>query len=243
MKQVLFLCLILLLIVFNESFLIKNIKFKSTNYIVKPNNNILKNFALLKDREREYSNFGVFKEIAEYLDDTSDGFALDYPDLSKYPPLSIYGFLFLLTNIMYEIAGIKLQLSNANFAGLCVEIAGIISIYYHWAQLYYGPEKFEVQRVLLIDYCTASAAIFSTTTLLANVLLKVADGIITPNNDLFLCVGSAMTSILCLLISWVENENNENYGRHYLTWHGLWHVFGAISALYLSQLVIAGGIT
>ncbi len=237
MLKVLLFCLLLLYTSFSDAFLRNNNRIKSTNYHLKSVDNNFKNCALLREQEREYSNFGPVKEIAKYLDNTSDGFALDYPDLSEYPPQSIYGFLFLLTNVMYEITGINLQLSNANFAGLCVEVAGIISIYYHWAQLHYGPERFEVQRVLLIDYCTASAAIFSTTTLLANVLLKVADGIITPNNDLFLCVGAAMTGILCLLISWIENENDDKYGRHYLTWHGLWHIFGATSGLYLSKLV------
>merc|ERR1711871_1016893 len=149
-------------------------------------------------------------------------------------PSTLPGVLFLSTNILYEVAGVKLQLAHANIPGICVEIAGLVSVWYHWAQLYYGPERIEVQRVLLLDYCTASAAIFATTTLLVNVSLQVANGTLIPNNDLFLCVSSAMVGISCLLISWMETKET---GQHYLVWHGLWHVFGAISGVYLSMLV------
>ena len=190
---------------------------------------------------RDYKRFGPFQPLARLLDSISDGFALSYPDLSMYPPQSIGGVVFLATNIGYEIAGWNLQqITNTQsfgVPGICLEIAGIVSIWYHWAQLYYGPSRDEVRISLLADYFTASAAITSSLTALAAVLFRLNLDTIVLNSDLVGTVVCAGLGLLSLYWSWLE-EDSENYARKYLIWHGLWHVWGALSAYYLGNVLL-----
>jgi hypothetical protein len=40
-----------------------------------------------------------------------------------------------------------------------IDIAGVVSLFYHWSQIHYGPNRDEVRMSLLADYITAFIAI------------------------------------------------------------------------------------
>lgn len=108
-----------------------------------------------------YDNMGVFSPIAEKLDGLTGDWALSYADLSPATPRTFAGVSFLLTNVCYAFAGISLISQGDFFYGALIEIAGIISFWYHFSQLEFGKERNEVRLALLTDYFTAGAALIT----------------------------------------------------------------------------------
>lgn len=113
---------------------------------------------------------------------------------------------------------------------LALFVAGLVSIYYHWAQLHYGPQRDEVRKILLLDYGTAILAIGTSLSTLGSLIFScITLGVPLPP-ALTACVTFSALACASLYVSWLKEE-----GDHYLVWHGLWHVFGGIGAYYLTD--------
>mmetsp|Transcript_26331 Transcript_26331/g.26578 ORF Transcript_26331/g.26578 Transcript_26331/m.26578 type:complete len:112 (+) Transcript_26331:313-648(+) len=96
-----------------------------------------------------------------------------------------------------------------------------MSMYYHWSQLHYGPNRDEVRIALLIDYFAATIAILFSTFKMGIFFLKLFS-LHTAISISWNFVIFGILGVGCLLGSWVLE-----YGLPYLILHGLWHVFSA----------------
>jgi len=179
------------------------------------------------NQDRSYENFGVLTPIAEILDNLSGDWALSYADLSPSTPKTIEGQAFLATNVAYIVCGIIVgSQGDWFFAGL-VELAGIVSFWYHFIQLDFGKDRYEVRLALLTDYFTAGAA------LLTGGYYMVDMGISSLPFDALLSGGLA---IACLSLCWVWE-----FGYPYLFWHSLWHLGSAYTAYLIGQTHLGRG--
>jgi len=101
--------------------------------------------------ERAYDDtFGIFSALAQTLDSLTSGFALSYADLSGYSVKDVKAIMFLATNLVYEGAAAASSTlpsfapadgegwSTGVGTGMpaAITVAGLVSLYYHWAQLY-----------------------------------------------------------------------------------------------------------
>jgi len=151
---------------------------------------------------------------------------LQYADLRPYSDKDAVGILFLLTNVFYEYVG---QFIFAGAVGVSdqwlysgtLQVAGLVSSYYHWAQLHYGPDKDIVYRALIVDYLVAG---FTIVLFSFRLLQLYASTGVLPIVSLFLG-GLAVTS---LLLSW-----KYEFQLPYVVFHGLWHVLSAFSVKQL----------
>ena len=172
--------------------------------------------------ERYENNFGPLLPIAEAVDTFTNGWGLSYADLRPVTPRTPVGIAFLLTNILYNAAGIYL-LSHADiFYGTLMELAGIVSFVYHYTQLELGKDRSEVRLALLIDYFFAGSALLTGT----YYMIIVGFGAIPME-----ALTSAVGAVICLSLCWVWE-----YGCPYILWHSLWHVLSAYTG-YLVGLV------
>lgn len=177
---------------------------------------------------RDYDSLGIFKSFAEDLDKKTGGFALKYADISPYKPSDTVGISFLATNLFYIAAGIDILNNNQPaYAGI-IETAGVISSYYHFNQLYYGPGRAEVRIALLIDYFCASLAIIATIYQYATVFFLLH---VLPVKALLL----GIVGVSFLLLSWKYEQ-----GLKYIIFHGSWHVFSALSAAEAISIMTNG---
>lgn len=111
-----------------------------------------------------------------------------------------------------------------------MEIAGAVSTVYHCGQIYFGPQRNEVRKILLLDYLTASLALLASGAQFLQVLVTAGSsdtGSEIPV-EVFYGAGSGLAAVLFLYISWLDEQ-----GKHYLFWHGLWYVAAAASAYFL----------
>lgn len=166
---------------------------------------------------RDYESMGLFNSFAKYIDKKTGGFALQYADVTPYNTTDPVGLTFLATNLFYIVSGIDIVYNNQYYYGGIIETAGLISFYYHYNQLYYGPDRTEVRIALLIDYICASFAIISTMYQCTNVFLLIH---IVPFKALIL----GIIGVLFLLLSWKYEK-----GLPYIIFHGTWHIFSALS--------------
>lgn len=172
--------------------------------------------------ERYENNFGPLIPIAEAVDTFTNGWGLSYADLRPVTPRTPVGIAFLLTNILYNAAGIYLLSHGDIFYGTLMELAGIVSFVYHYTQLELGKDRSEVRLALLIDYFFAGSALLTGTYYM----------IIVGLNAIPLeAHASAVGAVICLSLCWVWE-----YGYPYILWHSLWHILSAYTG-YLVGLV------
>lgn len=171
--------------------------------------------------DRTYDNMGLLRPIAEALDSVTGEWALSYADLSPATPKTPVGISFLLTNVCYAIAGIRLITQGDLFYGALVEIAGIVSFWYHFSQLEYGKERSEVRLALLTDYFTAGSALITGGFYIAQI------GITSVPLDA-LVVGAG--AIVALALCWVWE-----FGYPYILLHSIWHILSAYTGYLIGQ--------
>ncbi|KAJ1403473.1 hypothetical protein B484DRAFT_457541 [Ochromonadaceae sp. CCMP2298] len=159
---------------------------------------------------------------------TGAKWVLSYADLSPYTEKDLVGALFLLTNACYLWAGVVLQGQGQGQGGQVgaqlgwvVEVAGVVSTYYHWCQLHYGPNRSEVVVALCIDYGVALCSI--ALYLQSLYVLIDATAAVPWDSVLLSCSG-----LLALGLSWVYE-----FSLPYIIFHGAWHVLSALGAAQL----------
>jgi hypothetical protein len=189
----------------------------------------------IKLEERDYKNIAgpageVLGPIIEKLDNFSEGFLFTYADtgISKK---SIPGLLFLSTNAAYGACGILLGLYGNLVAGLIIEVAGVASFCYHYLQLVKGPSNDEVRLALLVDYVFALLAVGYTAVVSLGLIAGgemwgSAEAVLALQQGVFF----GLLGIATLYMGWVYE-----YGMPYVAWHGLWHIFSALSAYEVGQ--------
>ena len=104
-----------------------------------------------------------------------------------------------------------------------VVLAGLGSMYYHWAQLHYGPNVNQVRKALLVDYFTASIAVFCSAATGAHVVWAAHLHDTSLPEPFLLGLSLGIIGTGALLVSWIKEG-----GEHYLLWHGLWHICGGV---------------
>lgn len=151
-----------------------------------------------------------------------------YADLAPYSTSSIEGLVFLATNLFYSYVGIVLFQNNQSFYSLVIEIAGVVSMYYHWCQLNYGPNNQQVIKALILDYFIACSTIILIT-YYAFQFYSITT--IVP----FSCISLALVALSSLGLSW-----KYEYGLPYMMYHGLWHILSAYAVqelFFISQII------
>ena len=155
---------------------------------------------------------------------------LTYADLRPYNVSSPTGALFLATNALYLSTGLaQMRLPETQSLGILVEIAGLMSLWYHFSQLRYGPSSRKVKVALLLDYASAWYAIISGLVIAAQTLSPYALLHIP-----FSCVLFSGIGIVFLFLSWVEGLN---FGVPYMVLHGSWHICSGYAASLFGDFV------
>ena len=126
--------------------------------------------------------------------------------------------------------------------GLAIDVAGLVSLKYHWGQLHYGADRDEVRPYLLIDYCTAALAIFTTTFTFISIFLSltVSSSSISDMNffNSISNIGSSGLSIATasLLIEKLQQELSLNSEIIKLFIEGLGYGALGLASLYVSWI-------
>lgn len=178
---------------------------------------------------RSYTSMGPFSSLGEKLDEATGDWALSYADLSPATPKTPAGISFLATNIGYAAVGLILALRGDILFGSLTEIAGIVSFWYHYAQLNFGVEREEVRLALLTDYFTACTAILTGGVYLFQIGLSNLD------MDIFF---AGAFSLISLSLCWVWE-----FGYPYIFLHSLWHLGSAYTGYLVGSYhldIIAG---
>jgi hypothetical protein len=161
--------------------------------------------------------------FAQVIDERTGGWGLGYADTAPFSDKTLVGILFLATNICYFWAGTNLFANNNYLLSATIEVAGFVSLYYHWSQIHFGPNRDEVRYALLIDYITAFAAINFTFLDLLLLLFQVSTN--SACDFPLPSVALGIAGVACLLGSWAFE-----FGLPYIVLHGLWHVFSSLGA-------------
>jgi hypothetical protein len=157
----------------------------------------------------------VLSPAAQALDDATDGWALNYADLSPETESTPIGQAFLATNIAYASVGLFLTMHGDPVLGLLTEFVSIASFIYHYTQLQAATNREQdstVRLALMVDYCLAFTTIF------VGLAYLVMDQQLPPIEGLV----SGGVGIACLLACWVWEQ-----GLAYIVLHSLWHFFSA----------------
>ena len=174
-------------------------------------------------------------------------FAFKYCDTRPYNETDPVGFTFLATNACYLISSIPLWGTNANAYASLIDLAGLVSFYYHRSQLHYGPNRrgiinlnalplpcsrlsnlflfTEVTVALMLDYAVALTATFATII----VAFKFGIAGYLFDNNVWVSVFLGVVSIVFLVISWFKSS------FEYLVWHGIWHVLSAAAVAKIAE--------
>jgi hypothetical protein len=169
----------------------------------------------------EESPAKVLLPLARVLEESTDGWALEYADLSPDTPTTPAGIGFLATNLAYTLCGLLLVAKGNVLLGVLTELASVASFAYHFAQLKLGKNQPLVRVALLVDYVVAAA------TLLAALVFIIQVGI--QNVPLEGIIASVL-AVVFLFLSWVWEE-----GIPYVINHGLWHLLGAYGGFVIGQ--------
>lgn len=157
--------------------------------------------------------------LAEALEDSTDGWALSYADLSPETETTPVGVGFLATNIAYTLCGLLLVQSGNVLLGVLTELASVASFAYHFTQLKLGKNQPLVRVALLVDYVVATA------TLLAALVYILQVGV---DKVPFEGIVASVLAVVFLFLSWVWEE-----GLPYVINHGLWHLLGAYAGFMI----------
>ena len=148
------------------------------------------------------------------------GWILSYSNTSPYNITEPCGLTFLLTNTAYFATGIYGIFQGYNLQSVLLELAGLLSVNYHYKQLIYGRDDIEVKKALALDY-------FGAVTALLLIGYDVITQVLLGYPPIVAITYSAVGAI-CLLFSWVFAR-----GLPYLLWHGLWHIFSGAACYEL----------
>lgn len=156
------------------------------------------------------------------LDNATDGWALSYADLSPDNTQTLTGQAFLASNMAYVVAGGLLTVTGDFWFGFCTELAAIASFNYHYQQLLdSGSVSLKskssnkvVRLALLIDYLFAMISILTG-------LVYILTSPTTADLPIY-TISVAVIACICLGMSWIWE-----YGKPYMFWHSLWHLFSA----------------
>jgi hypothetical protein len=178
---------------------------------------------------RDYGNMpSALVPLANLIDEVTGGWGLSYADLSPDTEKTPAGISFLLTNVLFIYAGYMLA-PTTPLLGFCAELAGIVSWVYHYTQLKEGQDSQIVRLSLLLDYIVAGFTILvGLTYILQDLFVYKAD--FFSEALIQYSFASGALAFACICAGWVYE-----YGRPYIFWHGLWHVFSAL-ACYLVGL-------
>jgi len=191
----------------------------------------LLNINNLKDKKSDIMNEGIRTINSTVLKITTFdkiSWAFNITDTRPYKPESPIGVAFLITNLGYLFSSFKFWDSptlSANLFASLVDFAGVISFIYHYTQLQYGTERYEVKLALFVDYLTALITVGSSLVIIAS--FAISGYILDPHIILSIKLGSL--SLLLLFISWIQ------YGINYLFFHGLWHVVSSFAVDQIGQ--------
>lgn len=165
----------------------------------------------------------VLRPYATTLVEIAGNWALEYADLSPQSPQTLGGILFLLTNLGFTVAGSSLASQGDFFNGAIIELAGIVSIWYHYRQLQHPKSSATVQLALLVDYITALCAMCMG-------LLYVFDmGISEIPVAVFI---SGPAAFLFLVLGWFWE-----FGTPYIINHSLWSGFLSSFCLFFYKCI------
>jgi len=184
---------------------------------------IAKPFQKYMIADKSQDGFGPLLPLAERIDDLTGGWGLSYADLAPETPSTPVGVIFLATNVCYAIAGIVLSIQGDLVLGTMTELAGGVSLWYHYSQLKYSGQEpaSEVRLALLTDY------IFAGTALITGLIYAAMLGISAVP---FEAVLAGAISVGCLATCWVYE-----YGVPYIFWHSLWHIFSAYTGYLIGR--------
>lgn len=160
-----------------------------------------------------------------WLDALRD-WVLSYADPRPYTLASWECRLFLLTNSGYFVAGALVGGIGGGLPfGMALEMAGAISIWYHYEQCGRGGTGDRaVQTAMAFDYGVAVPT-------LACGLFYAIDGLeLAPDHVPYRALSLMTLAFAALAAGWIWDKP-----RQYFALHGLWHVLGAIAAAELAS--------
>jgi hypothetical protein len=187
-----------------------------------------------------YSSFSLFDPIASkttevleaviinpaqgVLDNATDGWALSYADLSPDNAQTLAGQTFLASNMAYVVAGALLTITGDFWFGFCTELAAVASFNYHYQQLMNSGSTSSktVRLALLVDYLFAMVSILTG-------LVYILTSPSTAGLPIY-AVSIGAIACVCLGLSWVWE-----YGKPYMFWHSLWHLFSAYAGYVIGS--------
>jgi len=182
-------------------------------------------YKVIENADLSNDNLGPLLPVAEKIDELTGGWGLTYADLKPETPTTPTGIAFLATNLGYALAGGLLTLHGDIVFGTLTELAGAVSLWYHYSQLQFGQDRSEVRLALLTDYIFASAALITGGAYL------VSMGVQSVPVSCILLGGS---SVVALTLSWVWE-----FGLPYIFWHSTWHILSALTGYFIGQAHIA----
>lgn len=153
----------------------------------------------------------------------SNGWVFTYADCETNEK-SFEGIAFLLTNVPFFVAAYVASQAGQNALAIAVDIAGVASVAYHYAQLHFGPNRIEPRRYLFVDYFFAFNSIACVLFELWQMTMKFSS---SPQVTL-LPIGCGTAAVLFLFASWQYEQ-----GRKYMTFHGTWHLLSAFTVALL----------
>jgi hypothetical protein len=172
------------------------------------------------DKENVNNNNYVWvAPVQSVVDNVTGGWGLSYADLSPDNDNTIAGRTFLASNIAYFIGGAILTVQGDVWLGFCTELCAIASFNYHYQQLVNtgtNSTSPEVRLALLVDY------VFALLSILTALVYFVTNPATFTGEIPFYTIGLSFLACVCLGLSWVWE-----YGKPYMFWHSLWHLFSA----------------
>jgi hypothetical protein len=156
------------------------------------------------------------------LDDLRD-WVFSYTDPRPYTLESWECRLFLLTNAGYFVAGAMVGgIGGALPFGTALELAGALSIWYHYEQCGRGGTSDRVvQTAMALDYAAALP------TMVSGLFYAIE---LAPEHVPYRAVSLMLLAVAALAAGWIWDKP-----RQYFVLHGRWHVFGAVAAAELAS--------
>lgn len=153
-----------------------------------------------------------------------------YVDCRPFDDLTVEGRLFLATNLCFALTGGAMAMEGGSPGmGVCFELAGTFSTFYHWAQLRLGGTSAPfVQLALLFDYVFALPTIGGGISYAA---AAVSAGAHLPLGAILCGIGATVAFVLACLPVCHEP-------RRYMLIHGLWHVLGSAAGFILATSAV-----
>lgn len=170
-------------------------------------------------------DWGIAASTVRFLNETTNGWLLEYADLRPHDPTSIIGKSFLATNVLYVAAGTINIFREDYLFGLIILTAGILSSVYHYLQLHLGPKQLEVEKILVCDNIVALLAVITT---VSKLILYAHSSQLIPWEPL--SIG------LLSLVFFGAGCWKYNFGMPYIVVHSLWHILSGLFVISVGNL-------